>query len=220
MSALTALQTAYGYASSAAEKVKAAAQKIAPAMKTAVKASLVVLAAAAIAWQGGSRTQEAASTQLVPAVPPRANPDFTPAADPRYPRTEENHLAFEYRFMASQDYIDNVQPSDLKEPVMWGIDARGRAFWSARVVCHKADGTTSKGAITWFQRYTGEGQLVYGSHHMPQGCSSPGNLDPVYHSREFPDAMRRLLRGERVHAHIDRLGYGDDIHYDFQLDRN
>ena len=147
MSAIAALQTAYGYASAAAEKAKEAAKKIAPAVKTVLKVAAIA-ALGYLAARGGIQPQEAPSTALVRSGPPQARPDFTPAADPRYPRTEENRLPFEYRFMASQDYIDNVQEADLKEPVMWGIDARGRAYWSAKVVCYKSDGTTSKGVVT------------------------------------------------------------------------
>lgn len=116
--------------------------------------------------------------------------------------------------MASQDYIDNVQEADLKEPVMWGVDARGRAFWSAKVVCHKPNGETSRGVVTWFQRYTGEGQLVWGSHHMPRGCYNLGDLDPISRPKTFPDAMKRLLNGERIPAKFY------DKTYEFELARD
>ena len=205
--------------SQAAAYAKETLRGVAPAVKKCAKIAAVALAAYAIAQQGGTPLHEAPSTALVRSAPPQARPDFTPAADPRYPRTEENRLPFEYRFMASQDYIDNVQEADLKEPVMWGIDARGRAYWSAKVVCYKSDGTTSKGVVTWFQRYTGEPRIVYGSHHMPKGCDSLGDLDPIYREKQFPQAMRRLLSGERVSANLlDHDGYSSD--HQFQLDRS
>lgn len=210
----TLVSTVQNTLSQAATHAKATLIGVAPALKKCAKIAAVAFAAYAIAQQGGTRPLEAPSTALVRSAPPQARPDFTPAVDPRYPRTEKNRLPFEYRFMASQDYIDNVEIADLKEPVMWGIDARGRAFWSAKVVCHKPNGETARGVVTWFQRYTGEPLVVYGSHHMPKGCSNLGDLDPIYRGKAFPDAMKRLLRGERVSVHSF-----DETH-EFELARN
>ena len=107
---------------------------------------------------------------------------------------EENFLPWKDMYYAgSTGYIDGISAKDLKHPVMWGIDPKGRPFVSFRYKHSYSDKSINEEgyeSLTFFQRYCESGNCV---------PSAGGNtkLLPI-NFNTFVSGFEKLLSGETI----------------------
>ena len=100
--------------------------------------------------------------------------------------TCENHLPWKDSFHAGgTGYIDGIQPSDLDQSVMWGIDSWKRPFIAIKHTCDKVE----KGVVTYFQRYTSNGLAVKGGQYRLDHCLPSWNTIQLETERKWLDDL-------------------------------
>ena len=92
-------------------------------------------------------------------------------------------LKWDKRFMGCTDYIDNIRPCDLTNPMMIGIDHFKRPFLTLAFIYKKRKDSIG-GCITYFQRFSDTSRVwAWG------GCS----LHSCGSNRVDPDDVPRIL---------------------------
>lgn len=95
--------------------------------------------------------------------------------------SENNYLPFQPHFIRSTGYIDGINPSDLTESVMWGVDDENRSFIATRYRCDTEEAPPLTGVVTLFQRESNDEKsyIFAGSNFHVYNCG-PHTFVPDY----------------------------------------